>query len=138
MVLIANGTLLMIQNMTWNGVQGFTSKPCDPFYVPYHVDPSLSTLAAAGVMGTTHTERGLTFVYVDLSGHSQYFQFLSLNFSDAPSVIPQYQPSASYRTLEFLLGRIDSLSSTVPFSTQPDVAQSSSASGNGTAPPIKM
>jgi carboxypeptidase D len=51
-------------------------------------------------------------------------------------VIPQYSPSASYRHIEFLLGRIDSLSSTVPFTTdsypQPDVAL-----GNGTGPPVK-
>ena len=71
MVLISNGTLLMIQNMTWNGAQGFTSKPSDPFYVPYHDDPSESTVAASGVLGTTHTERGLTWVRVDLSGHSK-------------------------------------------------------------------
>lgn len=54
MVLISNGTLLMIQNMTWNGAQGFTSKPSDPFYVPYHDDASQATLAASGVFGTTH------------------------------------------------------------------------------------
>ncbi len=123
MVLISNGTLLMIQNMTWNGAQGFASKPSDPFYVPYHDDPSESTLAAAGVFGTTHTERGLTWVSVDLSGH----------------MIPQYAPSASYRHLEFLLGRIDSLSSTVPFTTddypQPNVTFAEL--GNGTAPPTK-
>lgn len=71
MVLIANGTLLMIQNMTWNGAQGFSVKPNDPFYVPYHDEESASTLAASGVLGTTHTERGLTWVYVDLSGHSK-------------------------------------------------------------------
>lgn len=71
MVLIANGTLLTIQNMTWHGLQGFQSKPSDPFFVPYHDDPSLSTLAGSGVLGTTHTERNLTFVYVDLSGHSK-------------------------------------------------------------------
>ncbi|KUJ11815.1 alpha/beta-hydrolase [Mollisia scopiformis] len=121
MVLISNGTLMMIQNMTWNGAQGFTTKPSDPFYVPYHDNPSQATLAAAGVLGTTHTERGLTWVSVDLSGH----------------MIPQYAPSASYRTLEFLLGRIDSLSSTVPFTTdnypQPNVTTLS----NGTAPPTK-
>lgn len=70
MVLISNGTLLMIQNMTWNGALGFKQKPSDPFYVPYHDDPSLPTLAGAGVFGTTHTERGLTWVSVDLSGHS--------------------------------------------------------------------
>ena len=69
-ILVANGTLLMIQNMTWHGKQGFQRKPSEPFFVPYHNDPSLSTLAGAGVMGTTHTERGLTWVSVDLSGHS--------------------------------------------------------------------
>lgn len=121
MVLISNGTLLMIQNMTWNGAQGFTSKPSDPFYVPYHDDPNPSTLAGAGVFGTTHTERGLTWVSVDLSGH----------------MIPQYAPSASYRHLEFLLGRVDSLSSTVPFTTDMGVLQPNVTLGNGTAPPTK-
>lgn len=75
MVLIANGTLLMIQNLTWGGVQGFQEKPSDPFFVPYHNELSLSTIAASGVMGTTHTERGLTYVGVDLSGHSMFFHF---------------------------------------------------------------
>ena len=89
----------MIQNMTFNGAQGFQSAPSDPFYVPYHVDSSLSTLAGAGVFGTTHTERGLTWVDVSLSGH----------------MVPQYAPSAAYRTLEFLLGRVDSLTSTQGF-----------------------
>ena len=70
-ILIANGTLLMIQNMTWNGAQGFQTAPSDEFFVPYHIDYSLSTLAGAGVFGTTHTERGLTFVTVNLSGHSK-------------------------------------------------------------------
>jgi len=59
----------MIQNMTWNGAQGFQSKPTAPFFVPYHDDPQISTIAGAGVFGTTHTERGLTYVGVDLSGH---------------------------------------------------------------------
>jgi carboxypeptidase D len=119
-VLISNGTLLMIQNMTWNGAQGFQSKPSDPFYVPYHDEPSLSTLAGSGVFGTTHTERGLTWVSVDLSGH----------------MIPQYAPSASYRHLEFLLGRVDSLSSTEPFTTD-YVPQGNQTLGNGTAPPTR-
>ena len=72
MILILNGTLLMIQNMTWNGAQGFQSAPSDDFFVPYHEDYSDSTLAGAGVFGTTHTERGLTFVSVSLSGHSKF------------------------------------------------------------------
>ncbi len=102
-VLIANGTLLMIQNMTWKGEQGFRYAPTDDFYVPYHTLQDPMTLAGAGVFGTTHTERGLTWVYTSLSGH----------------MIPQYAPSASYRQLEFLLGRIDSLSEVGSFTTDP-------------------
>jgi len=100
-VLINNGTLLTIQNMTFGGKQGFQKPITDDFYVPYHTDIQLSTVAASGVMGKTHTERGLTYVGINLSGH----------------MVPQYQPSASYRHLEYLLGRIPSLSSTVPFTT---------------------
>ncbi|KAL9071579.1 MAG: hypothetical protein Q9161_004146 [Pseudevernia consocians] len=100
-ILIANGTLLMIQNMTWNGAQGFTSKPSDEFFVPYHTQDNPSTLAGAGVFGTTHTERSLTFVEVSLSGH----------------MIPQYAPSASYRLVEFMLGRIDSITEQGCFTT---------------------
>ncbi|KAI3393784.1 hypothetical protein diail_3605 [Diaporthe ilicicola] len=111
MVLIANGTLLSIQNMTWGGAQGFQTTPKDPFYVPYHDEPSLSTLAASGVMGTAITERGLTFVGIALSGH----------------MVPQYQPTAAYRQLEVLLGRVSSLSSTDPFTTDPNVTQVSAA-----------
>lgn len=100
-ILIANGTLLMIQNMTWNGAQGFTSKPSDEFFVPYHTQDNPSTLAGAGVFGTTHTERGLTFVEVSLSGH----------------MVPQYAPSAAYRMVEYMLGRIDSLTEQGCFTT---------------------
>ncbi|KAI9768851.1 MAG: hypothetical protein M1840_004665 [Geoglossum simile] len=93
MVLMSNGTLLAIQNMTWNGMQGFQSEPKEDFFVPYHVDTSISTIAGAGIMGTTHTERSLTWVTIQLSGH----------------MVPEYAPSAAYRHLEFLLGRIDKL-----------------------------
>jgi carboxypeptidase D len=102
-ILIANGTLMMIQNMTWHGKQGFHKAPKDEFFVPYHDEVSLSTMAASGIMGTTHTERGLTWVETRLSGH----------------MVPQYQPSAAYRQLEFLLGRIDSLTQKGSFTTQP-------------------
>lgn len=104
MVLIMNGTLLTIQNMTFGGKQGFQAPIEDDFFVPYHHDIQLATAAAAGIMGKTHTERGLTFVEINLSGH----------------MVPQYQPSASFRHMEFLLGRIPSLSSTVPFTTSDD------------------
>ena len=105
MILIYNGTLLAIQNMTFNGAQGFSVPPSkfDKFYVPYHneYDFELGTTAGAGVMGSTHTERGLTLVTVQMSGH----------------MVPQYAPSAAYRHLEFLLGRIPSLATVGPFTT---------------------
>lgn len=99
MVLLSNGTLLSIQNMTWGGKQGFQKPVTQDFYVPFHDDAQLATLAASGTMGKTRTERKLTWVEVNLSGH----------------MVPQYQPSAAYRQLEFLLGRIPSLTSKRPF-----------------------
>ena len=103
--------------MTWNGKQGFQSAPNSSFIVP--TNPGLTEVeiavlyqgsipempvgivTGAGVMGTTHTERGLTFVTVSLTGHE----------------IPQYVPGAAYRQLEFLLGRIPSLTYTGGWST---------------------
>jgi carboxypeptidase D len=106
-ILLLNGTLMSIQNMTWNGKQGFQRKPKQDLFVPYHRELNQGTLAASGTMGVTHTERGLTWNEVFLSGH----------------MIPQYQPSVAYRQLEFLLGRIESLAEVSPFTTQPDVNQ---------------
>ena len=120
MVLIANGTMLAIQNMTWGGAQGFQERPSDPVFVPYHADPDQGSAAGAGVFGTAHTERGLTWAFVTLSGH----------------MVPANQPSVAYRQLEVLLGRVANLQSTAPFTTdadktpQPDPA----TLGGGTAP----
>ncbi|KAH8696037.1 serine-type carboxypeptidase F [Talaromyces proteolyticus] len=99
-----NGTLATIQNMTWNGAQGFQYPPTEPLIVPYtqgQVDPNTWD-GGSGVLGTAHTERGLTFSSVYRSGHE----------------IPQYAPGAAYRQLELLLGRIKSLQDTGPFTTQ--------------------
>ena len=119
-LLFANGSLITIQNMTWNGHQGFQTAPSSEmnFYVPYHeslgyildiandaipnTPPQIDT-AGAGYQGTTHTERGLTFVTVNLAGHE----------------IPQYTPGAAYRQLEFLLGRIESLEQGGDYTTGP-------------------
>jgi carboxypeptidase D len=67
-ILLYNGTLMAIQNMTWGGMQGFQEAPSAPFFVPYHDDISLTSLSAKGIMGTTHTERKLTWVAQALSG----------------------------------------------------------------------
>lgn len=118
-LIMSNGTLATLNNMTWNGAQGFSSSPfVDKFYVPYNPTigyaldetffqsniPSIPVgyVGGGGYFGTTHTERGLTFVAVDLAGHE----------------IPQYVPGAAYRQLEFLLGRIDSLTEIGDFTTQ--------------------
>jgi len=113
-LLPTNGTLIAIQNMTWNGLQGFQTAPSDKLFVPYHAGLSAFTVAeeetsvpdlnvaGAGFLGMTHTERGLTFCSVDHAGHE----------------IPQYVPGAAYRQLEFLLGRIDSLTQMGDFTTQ--------------------
>lgn len=113
-LLFANGSLATIQNMTWNGAQGFSKAPEETFFVPYNPtiayvlnDGSIPAapvglVAGGGIYGTLRTERGLTFVTVNNAGHE----------------IPQYVPGAAYRQLEFLLGRIPSLSTTGDFTTQ--------------------
>lgn len=114
-VLFANGTLATLQNLTWNGKQGFSQYPAEPFYVPYH-DAPLDSMSGAGVYGAWTAERGLTFVLVELAGH----------------FLPQDAPSAAYRQLEMLLGRIESLSEASPFTTQKSLTQAVGSPGNGT------
>ncbi|KAK4240480.1 hypothetical protein C8A03DRAFT_41998 [Achaetomium macrosporum] len=118
MILLANGTLLAIQNMTWGGKTGFQNRPDQPFYVPYNNISTLATLAAGGVFGSLVSERGLTYVGVDLAGH----------------MVPQYAPSAAYRHVEYMLGRVDCMNCTVPFTTDPGTPQSTQPLGKGTAP----
>jgi len=102
LLLSTNGTLLAIQNMTWNGLQGLQSYPSTPFYVPYSPATNGGSLAGGGFVGSWGTERGLTFYQVQLSGHE----------------LPGYAPGAAYRMLEVLLGRIGNLSDTSDFTTQ--------------------
>lgn len=110
-VLISEGTLLSIQNMSWGGKLGFQSRPTEPLYVPYHDNSDMASAAGAGVVGTAHSERGLTYLAVAPAGH-----FLAM---DAPAV--------AFRSMEVLLGRIDNFQSTSPFTTdasntpQPDL-----------------
>lgn len=103
-VLILNGSLIAIQNMTWNGAQGFSKGPShwNDFYVPYHSEMNQGNLAGAGIFGKWYEERGLWFSTVELAGH----------------MVPQYAPSAAYRQVEFLLGRISDLSEVSDFTTQ--------------------
>lgn len=99
LILMYIGTLLVVQNVTLGGAHSFSSPPNKDFFVPYHTDYELGSLAGAGVMGQYHIERKLTVVAVDLSGH----------------MIPQYAPSANYRQHEFLSRRIPSLGTQMIF-----------------------
>ncbi|KAL8684252.1 MAG: hypothetical protein Q9218_008367, partial [Villophora microphyllina] len=112
-VLISNGTLLTIQNMTWNGAQGFQTRPSSVknAFTPYHdgfaqlinftASAPFIQDAGAGLLGTVHSERGLTYTEVLLAGH----------------LIPWFTPGVAYRQLEFLLGRISSLEERSGFTT---------------------
>ncbi|KAJ4290625.1 hypothetical protein N0V90_010843 [Kalmusia sp. IMI 367209] len=111
MLLNTNGTLLAIQNMTWNGAQGLQKYPSTPLYAPYHPEYNGGALAGSGVQGVWSSERGLTFYTAHLAGHE----------------LPGYTPGVAYRMLEILLGRIDNFSNTASFTTQ-----KGNFTGNGT------
>ncbi|KAI5121519.1 hypothetical protein M0805_002580 [Coniferiporia weirii] len=82
-ILIAEGTRIAIQkmffiSMTWNGLQGFqTPIQNDSFIVD-----------GVGALGNMHSERGLTYFEVDLSGH----------------MVPQFSPLAAFQIMQFLMG----------------------------------
>ncbi|PWY91150.1 serine carboxypeptidase PepF [Aspergillus heteromorphus CBS 117.55] len=97
MVILTNGTLLSIQNMTWNGQLGFQTQPSTPInidipdlmYNEAFIENGYDPQGGQGIMGIQHYERGLMWVETFQSGHME----------------PQYQPRVSYRHLEWLLGR---------------------------------
>lgn len=126
-VLPLNGVLLGLQNMTWGGKLGFQTAPSDPFYVPlYGFDPDSQKTdfyganlpQGAGVLGTTHHERGLTLVVTELAGHEG----------------PEYSGAGAFRHLEKLLGRVHSLSDKTPFTLPQlrNVTQQKTKLGKGT------
>ncbi|EPS94281.1 hypothetical protein FOMPIDRAFT_1055219 [Fomitopsis schrenkii] len=77
-VLISEGTRIALQNMTWNGQQGFQTPIANDSFI---VD-------GMGALGTAHYERGLAYFEVELSGH----------------MVPEFSPVAAYEIMEYLLG----------------------------------
>ncbi|KIK82033.1 hypothetical protein PAXRUDRAFT_832445 [Paxillus rubicundulus Ve08.2h10] len=75
---IAEGTRIIIQNMTWNGLQGFQTPILDDSFIVDDV----------GAFGSMHSERGLTYYEVVLSGH----------------MVPQFSPVAAFQTMQYLMG----------------------------------
>ena len=77
--IVTNGTLLSIQNMTWNGILGFQSAPSKPIdiqlpdlqYQPVFTSSGLSGLdgPGQGIMGIQHYERGLMWAETFQSGY---------------------------------------------------------------------
>ena len=102
MIIITNGTLLSIQNMTWNGKLGFQQQPSTPIVIK-ELDLQYEATfddngydgvdGPQGTMGIQHYERGLMWAETFLSGHMQ----------------PEFQPRVTYRHLEWVLGRIEKL-----------------------------
>ena len=104
MIIITNGTLMAIQNMTWGGKLGFEQKPSTPIdinlpdlqYGSVFASPENDAAGLDGPqgrMGIQHYERGLLWAETYLSGHEQ----------------PEFQPRVAYRHLQWLLGRIETL-----------------------------
>jgi len=81
-ILVAEGTRIAIQNMTWNGQQGFQTPIANESF----------TVKNMGVYGNEHTERGLTYIEYYFSGH----------------MTPQFVPWAAFASVQFLLGQLPS------------------------------
>lgn len=79
LVLIANGTALAIQNMTWAGKMGFENPP----------DQELRVNGKKH--GSFGIERGLTFALIDRSGH----------------MIPEFKPRTAFKMQKYLLGQLN-------------------------------
>ncbi|CAL1711151.1 unnamed protein product [Somion occarium] len=78
-ILTAEGTRIAIQNMTWNGLQGFQTP----------IEPESFIVDNMGAFGSFHQERNLTYVEFSFSGH----------------MTPQFVPWAAFQTIAFLLGK---------------------------------
>ncbi|KAI1834031.1 hypothetical protein DTO006G1_7718 [Penicillium roqueforti] len=102
-LIITNGTLLAIQNMTWNGELGFQTRPTTPItidtsdlqYAPVFTaqDDYGGLDGPQGLMGVQHYERGLMFAETFQAGHRQ----------------SQDQGRMSYRHVQWLLGDVERL-----------------------------
>lgn len=101
-VIKPNVTALGIQMARWNGKQGFQKAPSEEVVLPAieNGDDDVANWVGGSVQGTVHTERGFTHTTVKTSGH----------------MVPQYASAAAFRHLEFVLGRVSSMSDGAAFS----------------------
>jgi carboxypeptidase D len=94
--LLAGGTRIILQNMTWAGAQGF-QRPIGAYN--FFVD---GFPAAAG---NVHAERGLTYYEVALAGHMvpQYSPWVRSLRSHGPTCADERLQSA-YQGMQYLMG----------------------------------
>ncbi|PBP15891.1 putative serine-type carboxypeptidase F [Diplocarpon rosae] len=103
-VILPEGTLLAIQNMTWGGKLGFETKPTTPIvinlpdfeYEQYFAQGRGDEIVVGepqGTMGVQHYERGLMWAETFNSGYQQAMT----------------QPRSSFQHLQWLLGHIETL-----------------------------
>ncbi|PLW50001.1 hypothetical protein PCASD_01355 [Puccinia coronata f. sp. avenae] len=81
-IIFTDGTKLALQNLTWNEVLGFKNPIVQPFSVH------------GQVVGRFNSERGLTYIEIDDSGHK----------------LPHDKPAVALQILDFFLGHQASLS----------------------------
>ncbi|KAI0059324.1 alpha/beta-hydrolase [Artomyces pyxidatus] len=77
-ILLSDGARIVIQNMTWDGKQGFQTPIANDSFI---VD-------GVGSLGNMHQERGLTYYEVALSGH----------------MVPGFSPVAALQIMSYLMG----------------------------------
>lgn len=101
-IIITNGTLLAIQNMTWHGKLGFQERPSAPIVITtpdlqyqdvFKANGAQGLDGPQGTMGVQHFERGLMWAQTFLSGHE----------------VPEFQPRVALQHLRWLLGRVETL-----------------------------
>lgn len=81
---------------------GFQAKPEEPLFVPFHDNgalPGATVATGAGVVGSSHSERGLTWFGAAMAGH----------------LLAMDQPAVAFRMVEVLLGRVEGFESTEGF-----------------------
>lgn len=79
MVVLYHGTALALQNMTWNGQQGFTNPPSNKLH------------SKGGVTVFYVSERNLTYFVVPKAGH----------------MVPTTSPEASFHMAKYWLGHTE-------------------------------
>ncbi|KAF9690673.1 hypothetical protein EKO04_011557 [Ascochyta lentis] len=95
MILPTNGTLFALQNMTWNGAQGFSRYPSNSLFIPLYYETTTASVGGDYQQGYWNEERGITFYSARIAGHE----------------LPGYAPTVGFRMLQVLLGRIKSFDS---------------------------